>query len=67
MDNCLNWASDSSQQVPRNEICVGYVRAKWDTRPVLSHGKGQWLNEAEEVPRLKACMRRNRSCGYKRS
>ena len=33
------------------KICVGYIPAKRDIRPVISRGKGQCLSEAKEVPR----------------
>ncbi len=32
-------------------ICVGYIPAKWDIRPIISRGEGQCLSEAEEDPR----------------
>ena len=34
-------------------IRVGYIPAQQDIRRVTSHGKGQCLSGAEEVPRAK--------------
>jgi len=34
-------------------LCIGYIPARQDIRPVISRGKGQCLSEAEEVPRAK--------------
>jgi len=34
-------------------VSVGYIPVQWDIRPVTSHGKGQYLSEAEKMPRAK--------------
>ena len=59
----IQWYEESAL-VAINTVCkllrgirIGYIPGQRDIRPIISHGRGQWLSEAEEVPR------RNESTG----
>ena len=42
-----------SNKLYRQYICIGYILGQRDIRSVISHGRGQCLSGAEEVPRAK--------------